>query len=32
MDDRVAAAHRQYKRELVPVRNAAVVRLNSARR
>jgi MerR family transcriptional regulator/heat shock protein HspR len=32
MQDRVAAAHRQYKRELVPVRNTTVVRLDSARR
>ena len=30
--DRVAAAHRQYKRELVPVRTANVVRLDPARR
>jgi MerR family transcriptional regulator/heat shock protein HspR len=29
--ERVAAAHRQYKRELVPVRNATVVRLDSSR-
>jgi MerR family transcriptional regulator, heat shock protein HspR len=32
MNDRVAAAHRQYKRELVPVRNTTVVRLDPARR
>ena len=32
MSERVAAAHRQYKRELVPVRNATVVRLDSSRR
>jgi phage host-nuclease inhibitor protein Gam len=32
MTERVAAAHRQYKRELVPVRNATVVRLDSSRR
>ena len=32
MNDRVAAAHRQYKRELVPVRSANVVRLDPARR
>ena len=32
MHDRVAAAHRQYKRELVPVRTANVVRLDPARR
>jgi len=30
--ERVAAAHRQYKRELVPVRNSTVVRLDSSRR
>jgi MerR family transcriptional regulator/heat shock protein HspR len=28
MKERVAAAHRQYKHELVPLRNATVVRLN----
>jgi MerR family transcriptional regulator/heat shock protein HspR len=32
MEDRVAAAHRQYKRELVPLRNATVVRLDSLRK
>ena len=32
MSERVAAAHRQYKRELVPVRNSTVVRLDQARR
>jgi MerR family transcriptional regulator/heat shock protein HspR len=32
MRERVAAAHRQYKRELVPVRNANIVRLDSSRR
>jgi MerR family transcriptional regulator, heat shock protein HspR len=32
MEDRVAAAHRQYKRELVPLRNATVVRLDSMRK
>jgi MerR family transcriptional regulator/heat shock protein HspR len=32
MNERVAAAHRQYKRELVPVRNSTVVRLDQARR
>jgi MerR family transcriptional regulator/heat shock protein HspR len=32
MSERVAAAHRQYKHELVPVRNATVVRLDSSRR
>ena len=32
MSERVAAAHRQYKRDLVPVRNATVVRLDSSRR
>ena len=32
MHDRVAATHRQYKRELVPVRTANVVRLDPARR
>jgi MerR family transcriptional regulator/heat shock protein HspR len=31
MNERVAAAHRQYKRELVPVRNSTVVRLDQAR-
>jgi MerR family transcriptional regulator/heat shock protein HspR len=32
MNERVAAAHRQYKRELVPARNSTVVRLDQARR
>ena len=32
MSERVAAAHRQYKRELVPVRKSTVVRLDQARR
>ena len=32
MNERVAAAHRQYKRELVPVRKSTVVRLDQARR
>ena len=32
MNDRIAAARREYKHELVPVRNATVVRLNPARR
>ncbi len=32
MDDRVAAAHRQYKRELVPVRSGSVVRFDSLRK
>jgi len=32
MEERVAAAHRQYKRELVPLRNATVVRLDSLRK
>ena len=32
MHDRIAATHRQYKRELVPVRTANVVRLDPARR
>jgi MerR family transcriptional regulator, heat shock protein HspR len=32
MGDRVAAAHRQYKRELVPTRTATVVRLDSLRK
>jgi MerR family transcriptional regulator/heat shock protein HspR len=32
MEDRVAAAHRQYKRELVPLRNATVVRLDAMRK
>ena len=32
MDERVAAAHRQYKRELVPLRTNAVVRFQSARK
>jgi MerR family transcriptional regulator/heat shock protein HspR len=32
MEQRVAAAHRQYKRELVPLRNATVVRLDSLRK
>jgi MerR family transcriptional regulator/heat shock protein HspR len=31
MNERVAAAHRQYKRELVPVRKSTVVRLDQAR-
>ena len=31
MSERVAAAHRQYKRELVPVRNSTVVRLDQVR-
>ncbi len=31
MEERVAAAHRQYKRELVPVRKATVVRLDPVR-
>jgi MerR family transcriptional regulator/heat shock protein HspR len=32
MDSRVAAAHRQYKRELVPLRNSTVVRFDSLRK
>ena len=32
MDDRVAAAHRQYKRELVPLRNTTVVRFDTVRK
>ena len=32
MEGRVAAAHRQYKRELVPMRAATVVRLDSLRK
>jgi MerR family transcriptional regulator/heat shock protein HspR len=32
MEDRVAAAHRQYKHELVPVRSSTVVRLDPLRR
>jgi MerR family transcriptional regulator/heat shock protein HspR len=32
MDDRVAAAHRQYKRELVPLRSSNVVRFDSSRK
>jgi MerR family transcriptional regulator/heat shock protein HspR len=32
MEDRVAAAHRQYKRELVPLRNSTVVRFESLRK
>ena len=32
MDDRVAAAHRQYKRELVPIRSGSVVRFDSMRK
>jgi MerR family transcriptional regulator/heat shock protein HspR len=32
MDDRVAAAHRQYKRELVPIRSGTVVRFDSMRK
>ena len=31
MDDRVAEAHRQYKHELVPLRNSAVVRFETRR-
>ena len=31
MEERVAAAHRQYKRELVPLRSAAVSRFQSSR-
>ena len=32
MEDRVDAAHRQYKRELVPLRNSTVVRFDSRRK
>jgi MerR family transcriptional regulator, heat shock protein HspR len=32
MEDRIAAAHRQYKREIVPRRKAAVVRFDSFRK
>jgi len=32
MDDRVEAAHRQYKHELVPLRNSTVVRFDARRR
>lgn len=32
MDHRVAAAHRQYKRELVPIRSGTVVRFDSMRK
>jgi MerR family transcriptional regulator/heat shock protein HspR len=32
MDDQVAAAHRQYKRELVPIRSGTVVRFDSMRK
>ena len=32
MDDRVAAAHRQYKHELVPLRNTTVVRFDTVRK
>ena len=32
MDDRVAAAHRQYKHELVPLRGNTVVRFDSRRK
>ena len=32
MDERVAAAHRQYKHELVPLRNSTVVRFDSLRK
>ena len=32
MEERVAAAHQQYKRELVPLRNTNVVRFNSVRK
>ncbi len=32
MDDRVAAAHRQYKHELVPLRNSTVVRFDTVRK
>jgi MerR family transcriptional regulator, heat shock protein HspR len=32
MDDRVAAAHRQYKHELVPIRSGTVVRFDSMRK
>ena len=31
IDDRVAAAHREYKRELVPLRSSTVVRVDSLR-
>src|SRR5262245_20337211 len=31
MDERVAAAHRQYKRELVPLQTSALVRFQSQR-
>lgn len=31
MEERVAAAHRQYKRELVPLRSAALSRIQSSR-
>jgi MerR family transcriptional regulator/heat shock protein HspR len=31
MEERVAAAHRQYKRELVPLRSAALSRVQSSR-
>ena len=31
VDDRVAAAHREYKRELVPLRSSTVVRVDSLR-
>ena len=31
IDDRVAAAHREYKRELVPLRSTTVVRVDSLR-
>lgn len=32
MDDRVAAAHREYKRELVPLRGSTVVRFDTLTR
>jgi MerR family transcriptional regulator/heat shock protein HspR len=32
MDERVAAAHRQYKHELVPLRNTTVVRFDTVRK
>jgi MerR family transcriptional regulator/heat shock protein HspR len=32
MDDRVAAAHRQYRHELVPLRNTTVVRFDTVRK
>ena len=32
MDDRVAAAHRQYKHELVPLRSSNVVRFDSPKK